>query len=136
MFLNRLNDEQKNLFLDLCVHAAMANNDFAKEEKQTIDQYCVEMQIAEPRYTANYSLDEVVDKLIAISTKEELRIILLEITALIISDNVYDNEEQKFMDSFAERIGFSKEKVGEMLDCLNDLSRVYQKINSLVFYNT
>ena len=38
MYLNRLNEEQKNLFIDLCIHASLANNNFADEEKNMIDE--------------------------------------------------------------------------------------------------
>ena len=78
-------------------------------------------------------MDDAVSKLVAISTNEELRIVLLEISALIISDNVYDNDEQNFMNSLAERIGFSEDKVSEMMECLNELTDVYNRLNMLVF---
>ncbi|MDD6991511.1 MAG: hypothetical protein PUI48_06765 [Oscillospiraceae bacterium] len=133
MYLNRLNEEQKNLFIDLCIHASLANNNFADEEKNMIDLYCEEMNLKEHRYTANNSMDDAVSKLVAISTNEELRIVLLEISALIISDNVYDNDEQNFMNSLVERIGFSEDKVSEMMGCLNELTAVYNRLNMLVF---
>lgn len=132
MYLNRLNEEQKNLFIDLCIHASTSNNNFAEEEKTVIEQYCAEMQLSEVRFESHTTVEEAEKRLIEISTKEELRIILLEITALIISDNIYDEDEQKFMSSLAEQIGFSKEKVDEMLSCLNELTEIYKKINSLV----
>ena len=132
MYLNKLNNEQKDLFLDFCVHASMANNSFAEEEKLTIDQYCVEMQIAEPRYEANFTLDEAIEKLLAISTKEELRIILLEITALIISDNEYDEMEQEFMNEFLQKAGMTVEEHSKMVAALTQLSDIYKEIDSIV----
>lgn len=33
MYLNNLNDEQKDLFLDVSIHNAMSNKDFAEEQK-------------------------------------------------------------------------------------------------------
>ena len=41
MYLNRLSGEQKELFLDLCIHASKADGIFAEEEKRYIQQYCV-----------------------------------------------------------------------------------------------
>ena len=35
MFLSQLKEENKELFLKLCVHAAMANDEFADEERNT-----------------------------------------------------------------------------------------------------
>lgn len=133
MYLNRLNLEQKELFLDLCIHASLSNNNFASEEKHAIEQYCAEMQLPLVRYSTEKTVDEAVNRILEISTKEELRIILLEITALIISDNVFDEREQKFMNDLADRIGFSKGHLDEMLGCLNELTEVYKKINSIIF---
>jgi hypothetical protein len=133
MYLNKLNSEQKELFLDLCIHASMSNNNFAAEEKATIEAYCVEMQISPVRYTAKTTVEEAVNRMLEISTEEELRIVLLEISALIISDHVYDEREQEFMNSLAAKIGVSENRLGEMLDCLKELTGVYNKINALVF---
>lgn len=132
MYLNRLSAEQKELFLDLCIHAAMANNNFAAEEKDMIDQYCAEMQLAQPRYTAVKDTNAVIDELKNISTTQELKMILLEITGLILSDNIYDDDEQKFMNSFAERIGVDKGCLNDMVASLNELKKLYLRIDSLV----
>ena len=100
MYLNKLNNEQKELFLDLSIHAAMSNNIFTDEEKVTVRQYCAEMNIAE-RYEAKLSNDEVLEKLSAISTKQEMRIVFMEITALVLSDNIFDEQEQAFVKKVA-----------------------------------
>ena len=132
MYLNRLSTEQKELFLDLCIHAAMANNNFAVEEKDMIDQYCLEMQLAQPRYTAVKDTNAVIDELKKISTPQEMKMILLEITGLILSDNIYDDDEQKFMNSFAESIGVDKSCLNDMVASLNELKKLYLRIDSLV----
>lgn len=99
MYLGRLNDEQKNLFLDLCIHGANSNNDFADDEKEMVNAYCAEMQIP-VRYTEETDLDSCVDRLIQISSKEEIRAILIEITALILADDICDEQEEVFMQKF------------------------------------
>ena len=129
MYLNRLNLQQKELFLDLCIHSAMANNNFAAEEKDMIDQYCIEMQLAQPRYTAVKDTNAVIDELKKISTPQELKMILLEITGLILSDNIYDDDEQKFMNSFAESIGVDKSCLNDMVASLNELKKLYLVVN-------
>lgn len=133
MYLNRLNSEQKELFIDLCIHASLSNNNFASEQKETINAYCTEMNITNVRYETDKTLDEILDRINEISTKDEIRIIILEITALIISDNIYDEREKRFMESIIEKTGISKEKLDEILDCLHELTLVYKRINSLVF---
>ncbi len=132
MYLNRLSTEQKELFLDLCIHAAMANNDFADEEKNVIDQYCAEMQISQPRYTSEKAVDVVVEELKELSTPQEMKMILLEITALMLSDDVYDVEEKAFMKAFLDRIGFNKKILDEMVVLLQETRSLYRRIDCLI----
>ena len=40
MYLNRLSGEQKELFLDLCIHASKADGIFAEEEKSLSGKLC------------------------------------------------------------------------------------------------
>ncbi len=75
MYLKRLNNEQKELFLDLCISAAMSNNVMEDVEKQLIVQYCEEMQMDDVRFTVQNEVDEAIKQLIEISTDEELRMI-------------------------------------------------------------
>lgn len=132
MFLNRLSSEQKDLFLDLCIHASMANNDFAEEEKLMIQQYCDEMQLSDVRYEANLDLDKSVSKLVEISSKPELKMITLELTGLILSDNKYDDFEKTFMHSFAEKAQISDDEYNEIFKVVNDLNDLYKKIGDIL----
>ena len=45
MYLNLLNEEAKEVFLDLCINLAESDNDFCQKEKNLIDQFCQEMNI-------------------------------------------------------------------------------------------
>lgn len=133
MYLNKLSGEQKELFLDLSIHAAKANNEFSDEEKSYINQYCDEMQISPVRYESVNDLDSAVDKLITVSTPTELKIITLELTALMLADNNYDELEQKFMTKILSKTNFSKDEHDRMLRLLKDLSGIYGEINNLIF---
>ncbi len=132
MYLNRLNDEQKDLFIDLCIHAAYANEKFVDEEKELINAYCDEMHLSDVRYESRKTLDDVTDRLTEISSKTELRIILLEIGALMLSDNVYDEHEQAFMKELAHRSGLTDKGLEEMFDCLKGLTSLYARIDTII----
>ncbi len=133
MYLNKLSGEQKELFLDLSIHAAKANNEFSEEEKSYIEQYCDEMQISPVRYESVNDIDSAVDKLIAVSAPTELKIITLELTALMLSDNNYDELEQKFMAKILSKTNLSNDEHDRMLRLLNNLSGIYGEINNLIF---
>ena len=133
MYLNKLSSEQKILFIDLCIHASLSNNNFDQLEKDTIDQYCQEMNLPEPRYTTSKSKEEVMSELVKISSKEELKIILLEITALILSDNIYDDFEKEFMNELLVATNIEVSVLEAMITQINKFKEVYQNINSIVF---
>ncbi len=132
MFLNRLSSEQKELFLDICIHAAESNDDFAEEEQLVIEQYCDEMRI-DVRFEAQHSVPEAVARLKEISSRIDLRIVLLETASLIISDNKYDEEERSFFENFAANLGVSKEELEGVLTTLGELNEIYGKIYRFVF---
>lgn len=133
MYLNKLNSEQKELFLDLCIHAALADKSFAEEEKTIIDEYCKEMQLSNVRYTTVLEYESVVENLIAISTIDELRMIAFEMTALLLSDKHFDEFEKKFIEDFVERIHINSEEIAEMLEILNNLTEIYERVRKFIF---
>lgn len=114
MYLSKLNVEQKELFLDLCIHGANSNNDFADDEKATIKAYCQEMMIPE-RYEEIEDFEKCTDKLIKISTEEEIREIFVELSALILSDDIVDTYEDEFMQRFIEKSGISDAEYKQVL---------------------
>ncbi len=132
MFLNRLSNEQKELFLDLCIHASKANDDFSADEKLTIDQYCEEMHIP-VRYEEKNELSGLADKLIALSSESELKIILIETAGLLLSDDSIDEFEQQFIEAFTERIGMTREQLDSVIAMLRELSGIYDRIGEFVF---
>lgn len=134
MYLGRLNNEQKNLFLDLCIHGANSNNDFADDEKEMVNAYCAEMQIP-VRYTEETDLDSCIDRLIQISSKEEIRAILIEITALILADDICDEQEEVFMQKFIIKAGISNDEYKRVSEMLARLSTLYKELNDFVSGN-
>ncbi|MEG1846493.1 MAG: hypothetical protein RR239_06290 [Oscillospiraceae bacterium] len=133
MYLNKLSNEQKELFLDICIHAAMSNTIFSDEERETIDQYCDEMKLNNVRYEAIFDFKTAVSKLIEISSRAELKIVALELTALIISDKKYDDYEREVMNYFISQVGIDENNYNEVSSLLNELWIIYSKINDFVF---
>ncbi len=132
MYLNRLNPEQKELFLDLCIHAAMANGTFANDEKEMIALYCEEMQLLVPRYEAETDKDTAIEELKKLSTPQELRMILFEIAGLVLSDNICDEDEKLYINDFALKTGMEKACVDEAISVLTELKSVYSRIDAFV----
>jgi tellurite resistance protein len=95
MFLNRLKEEEKVAFLELAHHIARSDGDFSEAEANVIATYCLEMQIDDINYKEdNFNLELILRK---IADKENQKIVVLEIMALIYSDGLH-NEEQKILE--------------------------------------
>ena len=131
MYLNKLTNEQKELFLDLCIHAAMADNKFVDEEKDIIIEYCLEMGIPE-RYEIKTAIDDVIEKLSAVSTKKEMRIVYMEIMALLLSDRVFDEKEKVFVEKIATVAEITDEEKEMILNAVQELFVVYGNISSFI----
>ena len=82
MFLNELKEGEKELFLELCVHAANANGLFVGEEKDLLKAYCAEMQMQVPSVIEETGEDAIIKKLKKASL-ESKKIIVLEIIGLL-----------------------------------------------------
>ena len=132
MYLNQLSKEQKNLFLDLCIYAVVANQEMNDDEVGCIKQYCDEMNFTEVRYTAQYTVDEAIDKLIEVSERRELRIVLLELTALVMCDGNYDDSEKAFINKIAEAANITEVEKIQIHDAISDLFYIYEKIERLM----
>ena len=112
MFLNRLNQDEKMAFLELAHHIARSDNNFSEDQKSIIAKYCMEMQIEDITYDADsFDIYTTLDK---IKDQRSRKIVLLEIMALIYSDDFLHEEERKVL-----------EKILEEFDLNYNLSVVY-----------
>ena len=92
MFLNRLEKEEKIAFLELAHYVARGDNDFSDKEKNVINIYCTEMQISDVDFDkSSFNLGLTLSK---IKSSQSQKIILLEIMALIYSDNILHQSEE------------------------------------------
>ncbi len=112
MFLNRLNQDEKIAFLELAHHIARSDNNFSEDQKSIIAKYCMEMQIEDIAYDADsFDIYTTLDKIKDLRSR---KIVLLEIMALIYSDDFLHEEERKVL-----------EKILEEFDLNYNLSVVY-----------
>jgi hypothetical protein len=121
MFLSLLKENNKELFLKVCVYASLANGVFADEEKAMIFAYCREMNIAERIPESDDGLESVLKDLVVSCDAVEKKIVVLEILGLIKSDGVYDEKEKLFMKQLADGLQINE----SVVDKLNSLLEIY-----------
>jgi len=109
MFLDRLKKKEKVAFLELAHHMARSDNDFSESQKSIIAKYCMEMQIDDIKYNKNnFNLKKVLSKF---KSKSSQKIALLEIVALVYSDNILHSEEKRVLDLMIKNFRLKKSLV-------------------------
>jgi len=105
MFLNRLEKEEKVAFLELAHHIARSDSDFSETQKSIIGKYCMEMQIDDIEFNEEeFDIYNTLDK---IQERRSKKIVLLEIMALIYSDDFLHEEERKILEKILETFGLN-----------------------------
>lgn len=106
MFLQFLTKEEKEAFLQLAHFIARADDDFSKKEQDIIKTYCTEMQIQDIEFDKDsFELNKILN---LVKSKKSQRVFLLEIMALIYSDEVLHNEEERVIDLILKKFDIDK----------------------------
>lgn len=132
MFLRPLNNEQKELFLNLALAAASANDVLEKSEKTLLAVYADEMDV-DVNKASQMSVEEICNKLKTISNSKELNQISFEIVGMMLSDNEYDDDEKEFVSKMAEIFEIPMSRINEMYKLVNAYSELIKEINVLMY---
>lgn len=105
MFLNRLNLEEKEAFIQLAHHVARSDNNFSEKEKIVITEYCIEMQIKSVDYhESEFNLVKILD---TFKDPEHKKLVLLEIMALVYSDEILHSAEKAILEKIAKHFNLN-----------------------------
>lgn len=132
MFLRPLNNKQKELFLNLALVAASANDVLEDSEKLLLAAYADEMSI-DVNKASQMPMEEICKKLKAISNSKELNQISFEIVGMMMSDSEYDEKEKMFISKMAELFEIPMKRIDEMFEYVNAYSELIRKINVLMY---
>lgn len=105
MFLNRLKKKEKNAFLELAHHVARSDSDFSDDEKNIIDKYCMEMQIENIKFDDKKF--DIYDTLSKFKSQSSKKIVVLELMALIYSDDFLSESERVVLEKILEEFDLS-----------------------------
>lgn len=127
MYLARLSNEKKHLFLDLEIYLSKIDGDFSELEKNIINTHCAEMRIDNNNYETELSYEELLIKLRDDLNLEEKHIIFLELVAVILADNVYHNAEKNMVVRLAEILNISQNNISKAFEIINTIKEGYEE---------
>ena len=100
MFLNKLDEESKKVFLQLAYYVAKCDESISNTEETLISQFRKEIDMPESDYNPeDFSLVEAIAK---ITNKEYQKIILMELMAIVYADNVMHVAEKEIIDTIVD----------------------------------
>ena len=126
MYLSMLSDTNKRLFLNLEIYLSKVDSDFSENERIIIDAHCMEMHIDNNNYEADMSQSEIFEGLKAL-TKQESKIVFLELVGTIMADNVYHVEERALVNKLAEALKLEENDISLVFSIITDMKNVYER---------
>ncbi|MEA1954700.1 MAG: TerB family tellurite resistance protein [Campylobacterota bacterium] len=130
MFLNKLNEKEKVAFLELAHHIARSDEGFSDEEELIISKYCMEMQIEDIEYDED-SFD-IYTTLGKIKNRDSRKVVLLEIMALIYSDDFLHEEERIVLEKILEEFDLSYNLSIVYTEWAKTMLSLYKQGNALI----
>lgn len=126
MYLSMLSDTNKRLFFNLEIYLSKVDSDFSENERIIIDAHCMEMHIDNNNYEADMSQSEIFEGLKAL-TKQESKIVFLELVGTIMADNVYHVEEKALVNKLAEALKLEENDISLVFSIITDMKNVYER---------
>lgn len=97
MYLNRLSGEQKNCFWTYVFMPRKRMEYLPKKKNNTYNNTVLRCNL-KPSVILLKMIQKALSKITEVSTDIDLKIILFEISALVLSDNTFDKQEQNLVD--------------------------------------
>ena len=130
MFLQVMNVEEKEKFLEFIYKIANIEGDYAEEENELINSYKNELGLSEIGDTCN--IEELIEYF-STKTMEMKKIILFEVIGLINADDKIVKEEEDFLNKVIVSFGLNTEIVEKIKSIALKLQNVYDEIYDTLF---
>ena len=133
MFLNRLDNNSKEVFLSLAYYISTVDSSYANAQKTLIAKYLQEMNISDIEFKINeFSLVECVKK---VTNKEYQKIILIELLGIINNDNIITPIEKEMLDTIVDTWNINSSLVVVYSEWSKNLLSLYVQGEALLELN-
>lgn len=133
MFLNRLDNNSKEVFLSLAYYISTVDSSYENVQKTLIVKYLQEMNISDMEFKINeFSLVESIKK---ITNKEYQKIILIELLGIINNDNIITSIEKDMLDTIVDTWNINSSLVVVYSEWSKNLLSLYVQGEALLELN-
>ena len=130
MFLNSLNIEEKNAFYSIALDVISADGILSSKEELLLSQYLEEMNI-DRGSVKPVVLEDALD-VIKASGDSISKKIYLELYALSMCDEDFNESEKQLLEYIALWLGLTRETASEIHGLVDELLLIYRKIGNAV----
>ena len=130
MFLQVMNTEEKEKFLELVYKIANIDGEYAEEEQEIVNSYKNELGLSKVPETSD--IDGLVRYFSAKAT-ELKKIVLFETVGIINADEKIEKEEADLLDKMSGAFGLDKDVVDRIKSVAKKLQDVYDEVYSALF---
>lgn len=133
MFLNRLDNNSKEVFLSLAYYISTVDSLYVNIQKTLISKYLQEMNIADIDFDINQF--ELVDSVKKVTNKEDQKIILIELLGIVYNDGVITNIEKEMLDKIVDTWNINSSLVVVYSEWSKNLLSLYVQGEALLELN-
>lgn len=123
MYLDLLNKEEQQDFLELARYSMGRNGRHKQEEEEVLLGYKYECQLVEYKEYRQEDIDKIIKNLSA-STKKVKKIILIELFGILLADGEVCEQESEFIDMLSNEFQIKEYEVGRIqrwVEAMNDI---------------
>lgn len=133
MFLNRLDNNSKEVFLSLAYYISTVDSLYVNIQKTLISKYLQEMNIADIDFDINQF--ELVNSVKKVTNKEDQKIILIELLGIVYNDGVITNIEKEMIDKIVDTWNINSSLVVVYSEWSKNLLSLYVQGEALLELN-
>ena len=130
MFLQVMNTEEKEKFLELVYKIANIDGEYAEEEQEIVNSYKNELGLSKVPETSDI---DVLVRYFSAKATELKKIVLFETVVLINADEKIEKEEADLLDKMSGAFGLDKDVVDRIKSVAKKLQDVYDEVYSALF---
>lgn len=132
MFLNQLNNSEKESFLKMAISVIQADDKIEESEKLFIAEYAKEMDLLSYDFNEKYNAVELAKQISDSSSDAVKRIFIIELTACAYTDGEFGKQEQNLLNGIVKAFGLTDADFDITLKLLQDYMNVATRLSTFV----